>query len=73
MSAVTMLAQNAEVLCRPSEYFRSCIMYFVGRHSAQSCSIRYPVGRESTLSCSIAHSVGRHDACAKCGSTLSAV
>ena len=32
LSPVTILAQFAEVLCRPLEYFRSCILYFVGRY-----------------------------------------
>ena len=59
LSAVTIFAHIAEVLCRPLEYFRSCSKHSVGRCSTPSCSIAYFVGRWSTPSCSIAYSVGR--------------
>ena len=72
LSAVTMFAQTAEVLCRPSEYFRICSRYSLGRRSAPSCSIAYSVGRQSTPSFRLVHSVGRRNTCAKRGSILSA-
>ena len=59
LSAVRVLPQLWLILCRPLQYFRDCSWYYVGRCSTPSYSVVY--------------FVGRHDACANCGSTLSAV
>ena len=72
MTGDRVLATTAEILRRPTEYFRILRKHRGGRQSTRCYSKEYSHGRQDTLCCRIEHYDGRQSTLYNCGNTTTA-
>ena len=72
MTGDRVLATTAEILRRPTEYFRILRKHQGGRQSTRCYGMKYYNGRQSTRCDRIKYFDGRQSTCHNCGNTLTA-
>ena len=63
---------SAEILQRPTEYFRNLRKHRDGRQSTRCCRMEYSIGRQNTRCYRMEYSIGRQSTRHNCGNTLTA-
>ncbi len=67
-----VLATTAEILSRPTEYFRNLCKLRDSRQSTRCYRMEYSIGRQNTRCCRMEYSIGRQSTCHNGGNTLTA-